>query len=74
MKAVGDINRNGQRLVMKTTEKGTSGRAYLWLMHCNACSHEYYANSTEAFQRKCPNCQKGRPGISELKIQHHQAR
>ena len=74
MKAVGGINRNGQRLVMKTTVKGTSGRAYAWLMRCNACSHEYYANSTEAFQRKCPNCQKGRVGIPEAKIQNQQAR
>jgi len=64
MKDVGEINRNGQRVVEKTTVRGTSGRAYAWLMRCTLCDCEYYANSTDAFQRKCPKCQNGRAGIS----------
>jgi len=65
MKNIGDVNRNGQHVVRKTTVKGTSGRAYVWVMRCTRCANEYLANSTEAFQRKCPKCENGRPGIPE---------
>lgn len=69
MKNIGDLNRNGQQVVKKTSSKGTSGRAYAWWLRCTHCGCEYLANSTEAFQRKCPQCQKGRPGIAEDRLE-----
>jgi len=29
----------------------------------NQCGHEYGANGSDIFQRKCPKCQGGKPGI-----------
>src|SRR5258708_3633308 len=34
-------------------------------MQCTPCGTEYLANSTEAFQRKCPKCQEARRRIRE---------
>ena len=32
-------------------------------LECLNCGHCYGANGTDIFQRKCPECQGGRPGI-----------
>ena len=54
---VGDVNRNGQVLLRKTSQKSTTHRfATVWVMQCEAKKHEYGSNSCDAHQRLCPSC------------------
>lgn len=57
--ALGYLNKNNQRNIGKTNEKGTDHFSVLYMMRCEDCGHEYFANSTDIFQKKCPNCQGG---------------
>ena len=62
---VGYINRNDQ---LCTGHRGTLGTdhvqvAYRMVCMRVECSHVYGANGTDVFQRKCPKCQAGAPGI-----------
>jgi hypothetical protein len=64
--AIGYINRNDQ---MCTGHSGTPGTdhgqlAYRMLCMRAACGVTYGANGTDIFQRKCPNCQDGAPGLA----------
>ena len=63
MKAPGDVNRNNQRLLRLSNEPGTDYNARVWVLKCGVCSYVYGSNSTDAWQRKCPKCQNGRPGL-----------
>ena len=63
MKAPGDINRNDQRLLRLSTLPGTDYNARIWVLKCQRCSYVYGSNSTDAWERKCPHCQNGRPGL-----------
>ncbi len=59
----GDKNRNTQRLLRITEARGTDHNSYVWILKCGACGHIYGCNNTDAFQRKCPACQGGKPGL-----------
>lgn len=65
----GDINRNQQRLLAKTSLPGNNHMQYIWVVECQSanghgiCGHRYGVNGTDFFQRLCPKCQGGRPGI-----------
>ena len=66
----GDINRNSQRLIAKTSEPGNDNNQYVWVVECTRtdphgeiCGHHYGVNGSDFFQRKCPLCQGGRPGL-----------
>lgn len=63
MKKPGDINRNGQQLLRLTNAQGTDKNSRIWILKCSRCSHLYGANSTDAFERRCPSCQKGAVGV-----------
>lgn len=63
MKAVGDNNRNNQQLLRLTKESGTDNNARIWVLKCRKCLHIYGCNSTDAFERKCPECQNGAAGL-----------
>ena len=63
-RVVGDINRNQQRLTAKTATLGNDHNNYVWHLTCGKCGHEYGANGSDFFQRRCPECQGGRPGLS----------
>lgn len=56
---IGYINRNHQRNMGKTKAKGTDHLQFLYLMRCENCDHEYFANGSDIFHKKCPNCQGG---------------
>ena len=63
---IGFINRNNQR---NNGTRGVTGTDYgqvAYKMSClnHGCNHVYGANGTDVFQRKCPNCQGGNPGIN----------
>lgn len=57
----GSINRNKQRNNGKTGEVGTDYGQWFYEMECLNCFYKYKSNGTDIFQRKCPNCQGGRP-------------
>lgn len=67
---VGDTNRNGQRLIEKTNIPGNDHLHYTWVLECQQvdyhgeqCGHQYGANGTDYFERKCPQCQGGKVGL-----------
>jgi hypothetical protein len=62
----GYINRNGQRVVRATGLPGTDHNQKVYILHCERCGTEYGANGSDIFQRLCPNCQKGKPGLPVL--------
>jgi hypothetical protein len=57
----GYINRNNQVNQGKTKEMGTDHGQWFYAMLCGNCGYKYKSNGTDIFQRKCPNCQGGRP-------------
>ena len=60
----GYINRNGQRVVRTTDLPGTDHGQRIYVLHCEHCGTDYGANGSDIFQRLCPSCQGGRPGLS----------
>lgn len=58
---VGSVNNNNQRNNGQTDEPGTDNRQWFYEMECLNCGHKYKANGSDIWQRKCPNCQGGRP-------------
>ena len=65
MSEVGDLNRNQQRLLAKTRFDGNDHGQRIWAVQCErgACGHVYGVNGTDFFQRLCPKCQGGKPGL-----------
>lgn len=57
------LNRNNQLNCGHRNIPGTDNNAIAYKLECQFCSYEYGSNGTDIFQRKCPNCQGGRPGI-----------
>ncbi len=60
---IGAINKNGQVLVRATELPGTDHFQRIYVLKCRACGHSYGANGSDVWQRKCPECQGGRPGL-----------
>ena len=52
----GYINKNNQRNAGKTDMQGTDHGQYLYAMECLNCGHKYFANGSDIWQRKCPEC------------------
>lgn len=61
--AEGFVNRNGQRVVRATGLPGTDHGQRIYVLACSSCDFEYGANGSDIFQRKCPRCQRGAPGL-----------
>ena len=59
----GDLNHNSQRVLRFTHAPGTDHDSKIWVLRCGQCNHIYGCNSTDAWERKCPQCQQGRPGL-----------
>ncbi len=55
----GYINKNNQRNAGKTDMQGTDHGQYLYAMECLNCDHKYFANGSDIWLRKCPECQGG---------------
>ena len=60
----GYVNRNNQIVVRATGLSGTDHGQYVYVLRCSKCQTEYGANGSDIFQRLCPNCQGGRPGLA----------
>ena len=61
---IGYVNRNGQTVIAATGLPGTDHGQYVYVLRCGNCMHEYGSNGSDNFQRKCPECQAGRPGLN----------
>ena len=61
---IGYVNRNRQGTVRATDLPGNDHLQKIYVLQCEHCRHEYGANGSDIFQRKCPNCQDGAPGLS----------
>ena len=59
----GYVNRNNQLNLGHTERPGTDHNALAYKLKCNLCEKTYWANGTDVFQRKCPYCQGGSPGL-----------
>ena len=60
---IGYVNRNNQKNHGHCGESGTDHNSFAYKLECLDCHYEYWANGTDIFQRKCPRCQGGLPGI-----------
>ncbi len=60
---VGYVNRNGQRNLGRAGCAGTDHCQQAYKMCCRHCGATYACNGSDIFQKKCPECQGGRPGI-----------
>jgi PHP family Zn ribbon phosphoesterase len=61
---VGFVNPHRQVVIRNTGETGTDHNAKLYQIACSRCGHVYGANGTDIFERKCPKCGHGKPGLS----------
>ena len=61
----GYVNRNGQQVVRPTGLAGNDHLQYVYVMRCTqpGCGHQYGANGSDIFERRCPRCQGGAPGL-----------
>lgn len=57
----GYVNKKNQKNLGKTSKPGTDNNQWFYQMECLDCGHHYFANGSDIWQRKCPNCQGGQP-------------
>ena len=62
---IGHVNRNNQRCGGHRGHAGNDHLQKAYRMEClqPSCGNVYGANGSDVFQRKCPRCQGGEPGI-----------
>lgn len=56
-------NRNGQIVIRATTLPGSDHLQRIYVLNCEKCRAEYGVNGSDIFQRRCPQCDGGRPGL-----------
>ena len=57
-------NRNGQVVVKRTDIPGNDHNQYVYVLECSICGQRYGANGSDIWQRKCPACGGGLPGLN----------
>jgi hypothetical protein len=60
---IGSENRNRQTVIRKTVHAGTDHSQHIYVLHCGECGYDYGANGSDIFERRCPLCQAGKPGL-----------
>jgi hypothetical protein len=60
---VGYVSPNNQRVLRDTGLPGTDHNQRIYVLRCGDCGSEYGANGSDIFQRRCPSCQAGKPGL-----------
>ena len=56
-------NRNGQVVICDTGLAGNDRNQRVYEIECARCRHRYGANGSDIWQRRCPECDGGRPGL-----------
>jgi hypothetical protein len=59
----GYVNRNRQVVLHRTELRGNDHNQFVYRMRCLPCGHEYGANGSDIWQRRCPSCDGGAPGL-----------
>jgi PHP family Zn ribbon phosphoesterase len=59
----GYVNKNGQVVIYDTGKFGTDHLQYVYKLGCSRCGEIYGANGADIFERKCPKCGGGEPGL-----------
>lgn len=65
---IGYLNANGQQCCGHCGVPGTDHGQYAYKTECTYCGYVYGTNGTDMHERKCPECQKGAPGIRYWRI------
>ena len=60
---IGYVNRNGQRCLGHRARPGNLEGQLAYKVECANCAHVYGANGADMHERRCPNCQGGKPGL-----------
>jgi len=60
---IGFRNRDGQQVIGKTEREGSAPGQRVFILHCTVCDHEYGTDGCDIYDRLCPKCQDGPPGI-----------
>lgn len=61
--AIGFRNRNNQIVLRKTDLSGNDHNQMTYVLRCEQCGHQYGANGSDIFQRRCPAHDGGAPGL-----------
>lgn len=59
----GYINTNGQVVIRNTGKPGADHLQKIYQLGCSNCGFVYGVNGADIFERKCPACQSGEPGL-----------
>jgi hypothetical protein len=62
--AIGYTNKHQQTVVRKTDEPRNDHLQRVYVLKCVVCGHEYGANGSDIWQRRCPKHDKGAPGLA----------
>jgi hypothetical protein len=60
----GYVNRNGQVTIRNSNLAGNDHLQSTYQMACSHGGNNYGSNGSDIFERKCPKCQGGRPGLA----------
>jgi hypothetical protein len=60
---IGFRNREGQQVIRKTEREGSAPGQRVFILHCTVCDHEYGTDGCDIYDRLCPKCQDGPPGL-----------
>jgi hypothetical protein len=61
--SIGYRNREGQQVIRKTGREGSAPGQRVFILHCTVCDHEYGTDGCDIYDRLCPKCQDGPPGL-----------
>ena len=65
---MGYLNRNGQQCFGHCGVQGTDSGQYAYKTECTICGYVYGTNGSDMHEMRCPECQKGAPGIRSWEI------
>ena len=60
---IGFRNREGQQVIRKTDREGRAPGQRVFILHCTVCDYEYGTDGADIYDRLCPKCQDGPPGL-----------
>jgi rubredoxin len=60
---IGYANVNSQLCHGTLRVPGSDHMQYAYRLECSHCGYVYGANGADIAERRCPECQQGRPGI-----------